>query len=113
MHPDTVMYVRQSWKEVEAIAPQASALFYDNLFIADPSLVPLFESNMKGDMEKQGDKLMKMIGITVKELSNPAAHAITETHDLARHHSAQVECAGRVCQVEWVECARRRVEGTR
>lgn len=71
MNPDAIMHVRQTWKAVEAIAPQAAALFYDNLFTADPALVPLFKAHLKGTMEEQGKKLMLMLGIAVKELTNP------------------------------------------
>ena len=49
-----------------AIAPQAAALFYKNLFEADPSLKPLF----KGSMEEQGKRLMQMIGAAVGKLDD-------------------------------------------
>jgi hemoglobin-like flavoprotein len=64
MHAHTIDLVQQSWKKVEAIAPAAAALFYQNLFVMDPSLKPLF----KGDMVAQGDKLMHMIGAAVGKL---------------------------------------------
>lgn len=57
--------VQSTWKIVEGIAPQAAALFYTNLFEADPSLKPLF----KGDMTEQGKKLMQMIGAAVGKLT--------------------------------------------
>lgn len=66
MSPDTISLVQQSWTQVAAIAPQAAALFYQNLFTADPSLKPLF----KGDMEAQGAKLMQMIGAAVGKLDD-------------------------------------------
>lgn len=66
MSPDTISLVQQSWTQVAAIAPQAAALFYQNLFTADPSLKPLF----KGDMEDQGRKLMQMIGAAVGKLND-------------------------------------------
>lgn len=66
MSPDTISLVQQSWTQVAAIAPQAAALFYQNLFNADPSLKPLF----KGDMEDQGRKLMQMIGAAVGKLND-------------------------------------------
>jgi hemoglobin-like flavoprotein len=47
MNPETKTMVRDSWARVQAIGPAAAALFYDNLFKADPSLKPLF----KGDMQ--------------------------------------------------------------
>ncbi|HIV73121.1 MAG TPA: hemin receptor [Candidatus Aquabacterium excrementipullorum] len=66
MSPDTINLVQQSWAQVAAIAPQAAALFYQNLFTADPSLKPLF----KGDMQAQGAKLMQMIGAAVGKLGD-------------------------------------------
>jgi methyl-accepting chemotaxis protein len=66
MSPDTIPLVQQSWTQVAAIAPQAAALFYQNLFTADPSLKPMF----KGDMEAQGAKLMQMIGAAVGKLND-------------------------------------------
>jgi hemoglobin-like flavoprotein len=50
MDSSTIQLVQGSWKKVEAIGPQAAALFYQNLFEADPTLKPLF----KGDLTAQG-----------------------------------------------------------
>ena len=36
MDHQTTVLIRGSWKRVEPIAPAAAALFYDNLFAADP-----------------------------------------------------------------------------
>lgn len=66
MDSKTIAHVQGTWKSVEAIAPQAAALFYANLFEADPSLKPLF----KGDMTAQGKKLMQMIGAAVGKLND-------------------------------------------
>ncbi len=66
MNPNTVILVQESWKKVAPIAPQAAALFYQNLFTADPSLKVLF----KGDMVEQGKKLMQMIGAAVSKLED-------------------------------------------
>ena len=52
MNQQTVELVQHSWNKVAASAPQAAALFYQNLFTADPSLQPLF----KGNMDEQGHK---------------------------------------------------------
>jgi hemoglobin-like flavoprotein len=64
MDDQVVSDVQSSWKAVEGIAPQAAALFYQNLFEADPTLKPLF----RGNMEEQGKKLMQMIGAAVGKL---------------------------------------------
>lgn len=66
MKPETIALVQSSWSKVTPIAPQAAALFYQNLFTADPSLQPLF----KGNMEEQGKKLMQMIGAAVGKLDD-------------------------------------------
>ena len=65
----TIDHVQTTWTAVEQIAPAAAALFYDNLFTADPSLRPLF----RGDMTAQGEKLMQMIGAAVQKLTKPEA----------------------------------------
>lgn len=67
MTPAQIQLCQQSWASVEPIADEAAALFYQNLFAADPSLKPLF----KGDMTAQGEKLMQMIGSAVRLLDKP------------------------------------------
>lgn len=66
MNPNTITLVRQSWAKVVPIAPQAAALFYQNLFAADPALRPLFKS----DMTEQGHKLTQMLGAAVGKLDD-------------------------------------------
>ena len=66
MNQQTAELVQHSWKKVSAIAPQAAALFYQNLFTADPGLRPLFKSNM----QEQGNKLMQMLGTAVGKLDD-------------------------------------------
>ena len=67
MNEHTIQLVRDSFDLVEPIAPQAAALFYANLFAADPSVKPLF----RGDMVQQGERLMAMIGLAVAKLDEP------------------------------------------
>lgn len=67
MTPEQIQLCKSSWANVVPIADQAAALFYQNLFEADPSLKPLF----KGDMEEQGKKLMDMISSAVRLLDKP------------------------------------------
>lgn len=64
MNSEIVGLVRQSWAQVVPIAPQAAALFYNNLFALNPGLKFLF----KGDMEIQGEKLVQMIDVAVSKL---------------------------------------------
>ena len=67
MNDHTIQLVRDSFDLVEPIASQAAAQFYANLFAADPSVKPLF----RGDMIKQGERLMTMIGAAVAKLDEP------------------------------------------
>lgn len=67
MTPVQIGHVRRSFALIEPIAPQAAALFYDNLFTADPSLRRLFQ----GNMAQQGTRLMTMIGAAVDLLEAP------------------------------------------
>ena len=67
MNDHSIALVKESFDLLEPIAPQAAALFYANLFEADPSLRRLFG----GDMVAQGAKLMQMIGVAVARLDQP------------------------------------------
>ncbi len=58
--------VQASFEQVKAIADVAARLFYGCLFELDPRLEVLFS----GDLEEQGRKLMKMIGLAVKGLDS-------------------------------------------
>ncbi|MBX3621386.1 MAG: hemin receptor [Rhizobacter sp.] len=69
MTPAQIGRVRLSFSLIEPIAPQAAALFYDNLFTADPGLRPLFQ----GNMAQQGTRLMTMIAAAVDLLDRPDA----------------------------------------
>jgi hemoglobin-like flavoprotein len=75
--------VQSSWKVVAGIAPQAAALFYSNLFEADPKLKALF----KGNMEEQGKKLMQMIGAAVGKLTDLES-LVPILQSLAKRHAA-------------------------
>ncbi|ALT77977.1 globin family protein [Paucibacter sp. KCTC 42545] len=66
MDQQTITLVQDSWAKVIPIAPAAGALFYANLFEADPSLKALF----KGDMTQQASKLMQMINAAVAKLDD-------------------------------------------
>jgi len=81
MTPETKQLVQDSFAKVAPIADQAAALFYQNLFSADPSLKPLF----KGDMVEQGKKLMKMIATAVNGLDRLDA-IVPAVQDLGRRH---------------------------
>ena len=67
MNDHTTGLVRESFDLVQPMASEVGALFYANLFRADPSLKALF----KGDMRVQGDKLVQMIAVAVSKLDQP------------------------------------------
>jgi hemoglobin-like flavoprotein len=83
MTPENLALVRDSFAKVVPIAPQAAALFYDRLFVLDPSLKPLF----KGDMTEQGRMLMAMIGAAVANLDQLETIVPAVQH-LGRRHAA-------------------------
>lgn len=65
MTPNQIDLVQQSFANVRPIAAAAAELFYQRLFTLDPSLRALFT----GDMQRQGQMLMNMIGAAVSGLS--------------------------------------------
>ncbi len=82
-----ITLVQESWNKVASIAPQAAALFYVNLFEADPSLKPLF----KGDITRQGEKLMQMIGAAVSKLDQLDTLVPILQHLAVRHEGYGVK----------------------
>ena len=81
MTSEQIRLVQTSWQAALPIADKAAELFYGRLFELDPSLRPLF----KGDMFEQGRKLMQMITVAVKSLTNldqvlPAVQALGRRH---------------------------------
>ena len=70
MTPQQIVLVRNSFARIAPIADHAAALFYDNLFLAQPQLRSLFRN---ADMASQGAKLVQMIGAAVKLLDSPGA----------------------------------------
>lgn len=61
MQNSQIDLVQETFAMVKPIADSAASLFYGRLFTMDPSLRPLF----KGDMARQGQMLMSMIGAAV------------------------------------------------
>lgn len=82
MNPQTTKLVQSSWATVTPIAPQAAEIFYQELFARDPAVKKLF----KGDMVKQGAKLMQMIGVAVSKLNEPAV-LIPALENLGKRHA--------------------------
>jgi hypothetical protein len=67
--PQQIRIVQESFNKVAPIAEVAADLFYARLFELDPSLRPMF----KTDMKRQGMTLMTMLGSAVRGLANPQA----------------------------------------
>ena len=63
------------------IQDTAAGLFYQRLFVLDPSVRPMF----KGDMREQGQKLMKMLGLIANSLTR-LDELVPAARDLARKH---------------------------
>ena len=66
MNQKQIDLVQQTFADVKPIAQAAAELFYDRLFTLDPTLRPMFKS----DMRQQGAMLMSMIGAAVNGLRN-------------------------------------------
>lgn len=81
MTPEQKRLVQQSFIKVVPISDLAAALFYAKLFTLDPSLKPLFQS----EMSEQGKKLMRMIGMAVNGLDN-LDKLVPAVEDLGRKH---------------------------
>jgi len=82
MNEHTIALVRESFDLIEPIAPQAGALFYANLFEADPSLQRLFT----GDIAAQADKLMQVLALAVSLLDEPE-RLMPALHQLGQRHA--------------------------
>lgn len=83
MTPRQVELVQTSWEKCVPIADQAATLFYGKLFELDPALKPLFTS----DIKEQGKKLMTMITVAVRGLSD-LEKLVPAVQDLGRRHVA-------------------------
>ena len=64
MNPKQIEDIQRTFKLVAPIKDKAASLFYQKLFELNPSLRPLFKS----DIEEQGRKLMAAIGSVVSSL---------------------------------------------
>jgi hemoglobin-like flavoprotein len=82
MTPQQVTLIQRSWAEVLPISETAAGLFYQRLFVLDPSVRPMF----KGDMREQGQKLMKMLGLIVNSLTL-LDELVPVAQDMARRHA--------------------------
>jgi hemoglobin-like flavoprotein len=79
--PSHKILVQASFIKLAGKSEEAAAMFYARLFELDPSLRPLFKS----DIREQGRKLMQMIGVAVGSLDRldalvPAVQALGKRH---------------------------------
>lgn len=81
MTPQQISLIQTSWASVAPIQDTAAGLFYQRLFVLDPSVKPMF----KGDMQEQGRKLMRMLGTVVSSLTR-LDELVPVAQDLARRH---------------------------
>ncbi|MEW6158472.1 MAG: globin family protein [Verrucomicrobiota bacterium] len=78
-----IQLVQTTWEQVTPMADEAAAIFYGRLFALDPTLKPLF----KTDIQEQGRKLTTMITVAVRGL-NDLARLVPAVEDLGRRHVA-------------------------
>ena len=81
MTPHQKLLVRTTFAQLLPISETAATLFYARLFDLDPSLRPLFST----DLEAQGRKLMQMVATAVQGLDDletlvPAVRALGRRH---------------------------------
>ncbi|MEL6266569.1 MAG: globin family protein [Pseudomonadota bacterium] len=80
-NPAEIALVVESFHRILPISRLAGELFYARLFADAPHLQPLF----KGDMDRQGEKLMQVLGVIVAGLAEPE-RILAEARDLAARH---------------------------
>lgn len=81
MNTDQIQVVQSTFNVVRSIAGSAAELFYTRLFELDPSLRSMF----KGDITRQGQMLMSMLGTAVNGLTKletlvPVVHQLGIRH---------------------------------
>lgn len=81
MTPRQISLVQESFKTLVPSADDVAELFYARLFELDPGLRPMFSS----DMTEQGKKLLVMLDVAVKGLSQLDA-LVPQVMALGRRH---------------------------
>ena len=67
MDPQHTYLIRKTFAEVQRSQHVAALVFYQRLFALDPSLQPMFRS----DIEVQAQKLIDMLGVLIMMLERP------------------------------------------
>lgn len=82
MNAEQIQLVQSTFTQVKPVADTAAAMFYQRLFELDPSLRPLFTS----DLRSQGAKLMATLALAVNGLSRPES-IVPAVQSLGRRHA--------------------------
>ncbi|HKS38093.1 MAG TPA: globin family protein [Verrucomicrobiae bacterium] len=83
MNSRQIELIRSTFVQVESIADQATALFYERLFELDPALRPMFSVRTSAD----GTRLMRTVKSAVNLLDRPYA-LVSAMEALGRRHLA-------------------------
>jgi hemoglobin-like flavoprotein len=81
MTREQIVLVQESFRKMATSEDQAAEIFYNNLFELDPELRGLFPL----DMQAQGRKLIRMIGLAVHRLKTPDT-LIPTVQELGKRH---------------------------
>lgn len=81
MTPRQVQLVQKSFAAVVPVADHVAALFYRRIFTLDPSVRPLFRT----DLKHQGKKFMATLALIVNGLDHPAQIVAAVRHLGERH----------------------------
>ena len=81
MTPKQIQLVQETLQQITPISDTAASLFYNRLFTLDPTLRPLFRT----DMNTQGKKLMAMLKLAVRGLDRPYA-IVPAVQQLGQRH---------------------------
>ena len=82
MTPEQICHIRNSWSLMASSTDDVALHFYNRLFELDPALRSLFAST---DMQEQGDKLVHMLSMIVRGVSDmpkllPAVESLGRRH---------------------------------
>ena len=80
--PHQIELIRETFALVEPRAEVVALVFYQRLFTLDPSVRPLFHTNI----DEQGQKLMQMLSVAVALLEQPFA-LVPSLEALGRRHA--------------------------
>ena len=83
MTPEQIRLVQRTWVRVLPVKETAARLFYERLFIMDPSLRALF----RGSIDAQGEKLMQVMDAVVSGLGR-LERFVPAVRELGRRHVA-------------------------